>query len=536
MPPQTYTLAMLRTTKWLLAFVLCNTTAHAQYSGAKPAPDDLKPGFDAVQVDDAKRILTYLATQCEGRGTGQRGFDKAARFVANEFKRIGLKPLGDNGTYFQRASVTTGLDLRVEFRGLGGTVEFGAKDFSYLHNNGFRFEGPTAMSGLPTFIEYGGKPGKLPEPDQLKGRIVFFHFPDNHGDDSVDWASLDKFFDGLAKTPPAAFFGVQDDFEAYKKSMDSNGLFHGPHWNLADGPPEANQAGNGNVSGRAFPAIVNVARVGKLDAARPGSVAVTLGMAPMTCEIKGKVENVRTENVVGLLEGSDPALKAEYVVVGGHLDHWGIQNGLVYPGADDDGSGATDVIEAAKAVMANPMKPRRSIIFITFFGEEQGLLGSRYFANHPPVPLAKIVAELEMDMVARDSEGDQQDDEHKRVDKASENVDTIRVVGSKRISTDIDRDVQDSNAFVNFRLLYDSESVYGRSDDYVFAHKGIPTAWLFSGFHPDYHQTTDTVDKIDWLKLTNTAKLMYLTAHRIADADAAPKKDVVPGRGSEGSG
>jgi len=311
------------------------------------------------------------------------------------------------------------------------------------------------------------------------------------------------------------------------------GLFHGPHWNLADEPNQENQPGSGFygiVSAQALSSIVNVAKAAKVDVARPGYAAV-LGKAPLAFEVKGTVDRVWTENVVGLLEGSDPTLKAEFVVVGGHLDHFGIQNGRVYPGADDDGSGATDVIEIARAMAANPKRPRRSIVFVTFFGEEQGLLGSRFFIRHPPAPLDKIVAELQMDMVGRDSDGPQQDGPNdgpnpKHVERAAENIDTIRVVGSKKISTEMDTAVRDMNAFVNFRLKDDSEYVYGRSDDANFVRKGIPTAWLFSAFHPDYHKESDTVDKIDWVKLTNAARLFYLTAHAIADADTPPKKDV----------
>jgi Zn-dependent M28 family amino/carboxypeptidase len=141
-----------------------------------------------------------------------------------------------------------------------------------------------------------------------------------------------------------------------------------------------------------------------------------------------------------------------------------------------------------------------------------------------------MIAELQMDMIGRDSDGVQNGDQN-RVDKASENVDTIRLVGSKRISTELDQTIQELNRHLKFRFKYDAEDVYQRSDHYNFAKKGIPIAFLFDGFHPDYHQPTDTVDKINFTKLTSAAKLFYLTAMKLANTEARPKKDVAGNAG-----
>jgi Zn-dependent M28 family amino/carboxypeptidase len=253
----------------------------------------------------------------------------------------------------------------------------------------------------------------------------------------------------------------------------------------------------------------------------PGSASFTFGSEPIGLEIIGHVEKVKTENVVGLLEGSDPVLKSEYVVVGAHLDHFGIQDSQIYPGADDDGSGSTAVIEVAKALAANPKRPRRSILFVTFFGEEQRLLGSSYFVAHPPVPLAKVVTMLQIDNVGRVSEGPQQQ-EKPTTDRASENLDSVRLVGSRRASTELDEVVRKMNAFVGLHLLYDAEYVFPRSDQANFAKLGIPVCWWFTGYNPDWHKPTDTVDKIDWLKLTSIARHVYLSAHTLADMDSPP--------------
>ena len=276
---------------------------------------------------------------------------------------------------------------------------------------------------------------------------------------------------------------------------------------------------------RRLQALLKTAGVSTLTVPSPGSAAITFGVEPLTVTITGNVDRVTTENVVGLLEGSDPALKSEYVVIGAHLDHFGIQDGRTYPGADDDGSGSTAVIEVARAMTKNPKRPRRSIVFVTFFGEEQELLGSRYFLAHPPVPLDKVVTMLQMDNVGRASDGPQQQ-EKPTIERASENMDTVRLVGSRRASTELDDVVRKMNAFVGLHLLNDAEYVFPRGDQVNFGRKGVPVCWWFSGYNLDYHEPTDTVDKIDWLKLTSIAKHVYLSAHALADTDSRPTHNV----------
>ncbi|MBW7928849.1 MAG: M20/M25/M40 family metallo-hydrolase, partial [Fimbriimonadaceae bacterium] len=223
--------------------------------------------------------------------------------------------------------------------------------------------------------------------------------------------------------------------------------------------------------------------------------------AKATLTVKVQTESVGIPNVVGLFEGSDPELKHEVVAIGCHLDHLGTRNGVMYPGADDDASGTTALIAVAKMLQANPVKPKRSILFIAFTGEEMGLNGSRWYSDNPLIPMEKTLALFQMDMVGRNEE--------KPNEKAEDNVDTIHLVGSKRISTGLHEHVLKINEHVNFQFEYDEEGVYTRSDHYNFARKGVPIAFFFSGFHPDYHQPTDTPDKINYDKVLNASKLAY---------------------------
>lgn len=483
--------------------------ALAQYPGSDPVPDDVKPGFSSISTTQAQKYLTFLATQCEGRGSGQPGFQKAAEYVAARFKADGLKPMGDNGTYFQNVpfSRTT------------------TENFKALDESGHPLaEGAIAIDSLGSFdvnapvvvVRVSDPKAELSDSDvkALSGKIVILQAPPA----SRRLAVRSQILTSEAK----ALLVVADNVGPMRPRVSPmrSGARRGP-------APALTGTAIGRIERD------TVAHLGRtLDAAlryasNNTAVGAMLLDGKTTLHISGesKTEQVNVPNVVALLEGSDPTLKTEYVGVGGHLDHLGIQNGVVYPGADDDGSGSTAVMLVADAMVKNPKKPRRSILFMTFCGEELGLIGSSFLSDHPPVPLDKMVAELQMDMVARDSYGAQNGDPN-RMDIESENKDTIRLVGSKRISTDLDKTIQEMNRHIGFKFKYDAEDVYTRSDHYNFAKKGIPIAFLFDGFTPDYHQPSDTVDKIDFPKLANAAKLYYLTAHAIADANEAPKHDV----------
>jgi hypothetical protein len=282
-----------------------------------------------------------------------------------------------------------------------------------------------------------------------------------------------------------------------------------------------------------------------------------------------------THNVVGMVEGTDPALKDSYVLFGAHLDHVGYsQNGtgrvgstdgcrrrspaaqaaivaagkvvqrptrgaapgargtaptgpidqrdVVSNGADDDGSGSTSLLGVAKAFATGP-RPKRSVVFVWHSGEESGLYGSRYNADFPLVPNEKIQAALNMDMVGRDDcdniEGDFRN--------------TLFLVGADRISTDLHNLIIQQNAKMKTPLtldyelndVNDPEGVYTRSDHFSYAAKGIPIAFFTTGLHPDYHRITDTVDKITFPKMTRIAQLVYETGFSIASTERVLERD-----------
>ena len=232
----------------------------------------------------------------------------------------------------------------------------------------------------------------------------------------------------------------------------------------------------------------------------------------MKLELRYREEPTAVPNVLAWQPGSDLDLRNEYVVIGAHLDHLGLQNGSMFPGADDNGSGSTALLNIARAISANPIKPKRSILFMWFAGEEIGLVGSAYYVDHPLLPLEKMVCMLNVDMVGRNEE--------KQGDLAIDNETSVHLVGSKQGDPALHDVIMKANQYVNFAFEYDEEGVFGRSDQANFFKKGTSVAFLFGGFHPDYHKTTDDVSKINFHKIAAAAKLYYLAAHFAADHGA----------------
>jgi Peptidase family M28 len=217
-------------------------------------------------------------------------------------------------------------------------------------------------------------------------------------------------------------------------------------------------------------------------------------------------------NVVGVLEGSDPALKREYLVLSAHMDHVGVGapvNGdSIYNGADDDASGTTGVLELAEALSRPGARPKRSVIFLTVSGEEHGLWGSSWFGAHAPVPISQIVADLNIDMIGRNWK------------------DTIVVIGKEHsdLGTTLDR-VNRAHPELGMRAIDDiwpEENFYFRSDHYNFARKGVPVLFFFNGTHPDYHAPNDEPDRIDAEKESRIVRLIYLIAQEIGNAPQRP--------------
>jgi hypothetical protein len=497
-----------RRTIQALALLCIPIAASAQFAGHKAVPSDVKKGFDAITVSDAKQWLGYLAgPECMGRGTGQPGFQKAADYVAARFKEFGLKPIGDNGTYFQGVPfLRYRLDPNASFiSNADGTSRASAGKSFNINSNG----GAVNITAPVVFVRAKGN-ASIPNPDALKGRIVVVF---------SDGGQISRRLrQDLFRAQPALVLNVQDKLGEATWSVRRG--------KLADFKP-SDRASSGSISANFARQLMQSQGIGaEFMSANlaPDTMEIGQGSKDLKISVKAQVEEVSVPNVVAVLEGSDPVLRNEYVAVGSHLDHMGTDGTTTWWGADDDGSGSTGVIGVAKAFATNGVRPKRSVLFMTFCGEEMGLIGSAYFVQNPLVPLDKIQCLMQMDMVGRDSFGAQNGDQ-KRIDKVEENRDTMRLVGSKRISQELHDVIEDVNQHIGFKFKYDAEDVYTRSDHYNFARNGIPIAFQFCGFTPDYHQPTDTVEKINFDKVTNAAKLSYLTLMKVANMDGKLKRN-----------
>jgi Zn-dependent M28 family amino/carboxypeptidase len=230
-----------------------------------------------------------------------------------------------------------------------------------------------------------------------------------------------------------------------------------------------------------------------------------------------KTESVALRNVIGVLRGSDPALKDTYVLVTAHYDHIGVRGSgpgdHINNGANDDASGTASVIEIARTLAALPARSKRSLVFMALFGEELGLLGSRYYAQHPVFPLAKTVADLNLEQMGRTD------------DNAGPRVGVLNATGFDY--TDIMEVIAKAGGESGIKVIKDeagSDLFYGRSDNQAFADAGIPAHTLSVGYtFPDYHQAGDKWPKIDYENMAKVDRAVALGVYRIADSTEAPK-------------
>ena len=247
--------------------------------------------------------------------------------------------------------------------------------------------------------------------------------------------------------------------------------------------------------------------------------------AEATLRVELRRDIYTAHNVIGWIEGSDPMLREEVIVVGAHYDHDGEENGTIWNGADDDGSGTTALMELAEAFAGEGRRPARSILLCAWAGEEKGMLGSRYYVRSPVLPLEDTVAMFQMDMIGRNEDHGANRGIGVPSERASENGNTLNLVGSV-FSPDMKRIVSGANAEIGlelrFRYDYRGDDLIKRSDSWSFLSGGIPSLFVFAGFHKDYHRPSDTADKINYPKLEKVVKLVYMSLMDLGDARIRP--------------
>ncbi|WP_020656286.1 M28 family peptidase [Massilia niastensis] len=456
-----------------LALALLSATAAAQ------APLDALTA--RISPDSLRGHLSFLSSDLlEGRGTPSRGQDLAAEYIAAQFRRAGLAPAGDDG-YFQTANwqyaqrTETGFSFTVTAAGASIAVPFADATGEFVD--------PLALKATPAvFMDWKAA---LEDSSAATGKVLVVKAAPVPGAARVLQQKL--------KTRPALVVMIDRE----RRHVRGSG-----GW-LID-PENAAPAG-------AVPVLVLHAADAAAALEKGGaSVAAQAGPA--------QLRPVKLRNVIGVLRGADPALEDTYVMLSAHYDHVGIRDGEIYNGANDDGSGTVSVIEVASALAAQKERPRRSIVFMALFGEELGLLGSRYYARHPVFPLKDTVAHLNLEQVGRtdDSEG-------ARVNAATMTGFDYSTVGEA---------VRKASERTGVRLWKHpkfSDQFFARSDNQALADAGVPAHTLAVAFgFPDYHGKDDTWDKIDYDNMARINRMVAVALRDIANDPVKPSWTTVP--------
>ena len=447
-----------------------------------------------ITAEDLKTHLSILASdEYEGRETGTKGQKMAAEYIAKHFESLGFEAPVD-GSYFQKFDLTESAIGSVYFR-IGDDKKIGFEDFVYYSS---------AETSGEEYIKVVMTDDDSDE-SVFAGKYVVF---------AAD--ALGGLQEKAQKIKEAGAEGV---IVVLKNDQEFNAFItnYSPYLKR----PSLRMDKRDNDATQLILVDKSMASwmFGKeFDSISAGDEAQVIFNADYLDKPVG------TENVLGFLKGTEKP--DEVLVITSHYDHVGIIDGEIHTGADDDGSGTVTVLEIAEAFAEAAKKkkgPKRSILFMTVTGEEKGLLGSRYYTDTDPIfPLENTVANLNIDMVGR------VDDAH------SENSDYIYLIGSDKLSSELhDLSEKMNKTYTNLDLDYtyndenDPNRFYYRSDHYNFAKNNVPIIFYFNGTHPDYHKSTDTVEKIAFDTMEKRARLVFHTGWEIANRAERIKVDKI---------
>jgi len=506
----------------------------------------------AITAADLKaRISIFADDSMLGRRAGTIGNVRGNAYISAEAARLGLKPAGDSGSYLQRVPLVS-----YTLDSAGSTLHIGSSTLApfadYVPYQPIFAVPARPISGAPiVYLGTAADSATFPSRDDLKGKLVVFRSQatgNNLGAPDLSPQGRLGLIAGIAITHIDPLL-VQ--FER---------VFRSPKLELKGGvqaPPGATQPRILFVPTRTIDKVF-----GKpLDALRPGDTA-----PPFEGEVAYVSTDLPATNVIAILEGSDPALRGQYLALGAHNDAIGIvppvshdslraYNGVIRPrgdddtprpptsaeaariqavrdslrklrpdrvdsivnGADDDGSGSMGMLEIAEAMSREGARPKRSLLFVWHTGEESGLQGSKWFTDHPTVPRDSIVAQINIDMIARGGP----------TDVPAGGPDYLEVLGSRRLSTELGDLVEQVNRDGKFGFQFNYEfdanghpqQYYCRSDHANYARYGIPIVFFSTGAHRDYHQVTDEAQFLDYDKYANVVRYVEALTTRVADLD-----------------
>lgn len=516
------------------------------------------------------RLYIFADDSMGGRPAGTVWNDKGTEYIASEVKRLGLKPAGDNGTYFQSAHLFT--------RGMDSTSTITVDGKTYVAGTDFlgSFQAST-KSFTSGAVMYGGLQLDTTSIPDMTDKVVIMDMRQ-----AIQFTSNAQVQQFVASEGYKKYLAAQNSAAAVIVISPTD--FTDARRQLAYHPPVSNTQNIRVPLLGQKPAPVTLTVSKALGEAMLGTAITTASRGAVGKTISADLKYVDYQepgrNVVAILEGRDPKLKGSYVAVGAHNDHipmrgrpidhdsirayltlfqtggaegppvglkltpelWTKINAMkdslraahggvvrmdsINNGADDDGSGSMGVLEIAEAFAKAPMalRPKRSIIFVWHVGEELGMFGSEYFTDHPTVPRDSIVAQLNVDMIGRGAVGDP---------VAWPGDSYLQLIGSKRLSTELGAIVEQVNVDTKAGFKYDYQfdangeehNFYCRSDHWAYGRYGIPIAFFTTGGHRDYHQVTDEPQYIDYNHYSKVAQLIHDIAVRVSNLEHRPVVD-----------
>ncbi len=497
-------------------------------------------GLASIRADEIRSKLSYLASDnFRGRGNGTSELDAAARYIAGIFEENGLVP-AEGADYFQefiveRLSLGEGNTLVTS----DGPFRVGRDFVPYSGSADGRVRAPIVFAGYGVQAPEIGY-DDLAAPD-VSGHIVValdgypragrsdspFHELSPTDFTSIRTKALNVERGGgvgliIVQGPlsrnvlPVGYMadGLKPDLSPRRSIME---LAVG-----SDDPKIPIVIVSQHVAPRIVPGLRPIQQ--SIDESLESRFMRLSGPATLAVDLRREAYTAR--NVIGLIEGSDPEFQDEILVAAAHYDHDGAEAGRIWNGADDDGSGTTALLELAEAFGKGGARPARSVLLAAWAAEEKGLLGSRYYVSDPPVPLADTLAVFQMDMIGRNEDHGADSDNGEVRERATENENTLNLIGSV-FSPDLAERVARANSEVGlelrFRYDYRDDDLIKRSDSWSFLSRRVPALFLFAGFHPDYHRTSDTADKINYPKLEKVVKLVYLAITDLGNARGRPR-------------
>lgn len=535
---------MMQITRFLLVGLLV-VIAPVIRAQAPVVPENVRAAGDRITAEQLARDLEFLASdELRGRNTPSPGYDAAARFIVDRLEKAGVKPLGDNGGWLQRYEMhESTIDTANTY------VEIGGKKFALGKDVVMRSFAKEVSGSLP--IVYVGHGWTIPEKGidpfagvDVKGKLVVAHGPRALPKD-VDIKQIGRITPGATSVvaeaatrgAAAVIYVPHGDALQNWEQMSRQNL---TRKELIPAVPSAYAAAPATavlLSKAATEALFMGEQNGADILARDTLAGGDAAGYPASFHLEKRVTlNVtadttvhRPYNVVGWIEGSDPVLKNEYITIESHLDGAvgtrTVDGDQIYNSADDNASGSAANLSIAEQMVA--LKPKRSLIFIWDSGEEQGLWGTRHFVGNPPVPLDRIVAHVNIDMIGANRASGSPDEDQKRVTGPNEVLLIGPGVLSEKVSALLD---VVNNAYQKMTLdrswdSADSEFFYPRTDAGPFLERGILTIGFTTGIHDRYHLPADEAEALDSQKMEKIARTIFASIWALSDSAERPSID-----------